>query len=71
MIVLFVLHVVVFQLLPDVGPEAVQDETGTLVVTALAQVVATQLLAAAAVTGVQVDTAVGPETTGAGQVVAT
>ena len=37
-------QVVVVQLLPDVGPDAVQDTTGTLLVVFVLQVVVVQLL---------------------------
>ncbi len=51
-------HVVVFQPLPDVGPEALHTETGALVVTiAAGQVVVVKLLPALGVpTGVQLAT---------------
>ena len=63
-------QVVVVQRLPEVGPEAVHEDTGTLVVTNGGQVVAVKLLPEAAATGVQLAIGVGPVTTGAGQVVA-
>ena len=62
-------QVVVVQLLPALGPDAVQVATGTLVVLLVEQVVVVQLLPAIAVTGEQVWTGVGPVVTGAGQVV--
>ena len=63
-------QVVVVQALPEVGPLAVQLSTGALVVLFVPQVVAVQLLPAAAATGVQEATPVGPVVAGAGQVVA-
>lgn len=60
---------VVVQLLADVAPDGVQEDTAVGPVATEVQMVDVKLLPALAVAGVQLLTNVGPVVTGAGQVV--